>query len=72
MKTNKDNDVTNCIGLAYFETEIKLSGPIKLGVVYGEKTRHDNDMTDYISAVYIKSDIGLSWLIVSSADCDEN
>ena len=36
MKTNEDNDVTNYIGLVYVKTEIKLLGPIKLGVIHDE------------------------------------
>ena len=36
MKTRKDNDVTNCIGVVYVENEIELSWPIRPSVVYDE------------------------------------
>lgn len=36
IKTKKDNDVIDYIGLAYVEIKIKPSGPINLGVVYHE------------------------------------
>ena len=33
MKTRQDNDVIDCIGVVYTETEIELSGPIWLRAV---------------------------------------
>lgn len=36
IKTRQDNDMTNQIGLVDVKTEIELSGPIELGVVFYE------------------------------------
>ena len=36
MKTRQDNDVINCIGLVYIETETQLWGPILPGADYDE------------------------------------
>lgn len=36
MKTNKDNDITDCIGAVHAENKIELSWSIWLGVVYDE------------------------------------
>ena len=33
MKTKEDNDVTDCIGVVYAETETKLLEPIEPGAV---------------------------------------
>lgn len=32
-KTKQDNNMIECLGVVYAETETKLSGPIKRGVV---------------------------------------
>ena len=37
MKTRQDNDVTNCIGLVYAETNTQLSESSRLGAVYAER-----------------------------------
>ena len=36
------------------------------------KTKQDNDVIGHIGVVFAKNDIVLSWLIESSAVCDEN
>ena len=45
IKTRQYNDVVDRIGLAYIETETKLSAYIESGSVYYEN-RQDNDVTD--------------------------
>ena len=37
MKTRQDNDVTDCISLAYTKIETELLRPIWTGTVYDEK-----------------------------------
>lgn len=48
-KSRQDNDVIDNIGLVYFKTETKLSGPIWLGAVCKEnqtRQRHDIGLVD--------------------------
>ena len=61
-KTKQNNDVTDCIGVVYVETETKLSD-LSNQVQYVTKTRHDNDMVDCIGAVFIENNTELSWFI---------
>ena len=62
MKTKQHNNMTNCIGVVYAETETALLGPIWL-VRSMMKTRQDNDVTDCIGMVYAKTVTELSWPI---------
>ena len=53
IKARLGNDMTDCIGLVYTETETKLSGPIKPGVVCDKnQTRQRRDKS--IGLVYDK------------------
>lgn len=70
-KTRQDNDVTDCIGLVYCETETKLWDLFDR-VQSMMKTRQDNDLTNCISMVYVEKETKLSWWILLGAVHDEN
>lgn len=63
--------MTDCIGLVYVKNDIKLLGPIVIGVVC-DKIRQDNNVTSLPCVVYAENEIELSSLIESGAICHEN
>ena len=59
MKTNKDNDVTEHIGLVYTDIKTKFSG-ISYRMRSVMKTRKGNNVTNCTSMFYVKNDTKLS------------
>lgn len=71
IKTRKDNNVTDHIGMVYVETKIELSGLIWAGG-FVMKTKKNNDVINRISVVYTKkNDSELSWSTEWGAISDE-
>ena len=69
-KIRQDNNVTDCIGLVYTKTKIKLLGPIWLSVV-----SYENQIGQWCDQSYryglIENEIELSWPIRTGVICDE-
>lgn len=58
------------IGVVYVKNDIKLSCPMRSGVIFNkDKT---SDMTNHTSTIYVENDIELLWLIKLGVDCEKN
>ena len=66
IKIKQDNDVIDCIGVVYDETETELLN-LSNKVRYVAKTRQDNDMINHTSAVYTKQN---SIVVTSQTGCN--
>ena len=64
-KTKQDNNMIECLGVVYAETETKLSGPIKRGVVC-----YQNQIEKQHDKLY-KSDLHWKWSWVVLTDRTE-
>lgn len=56
MKAKHDNDITDCIVVAYVNNDIELLGLVEL-VLSVTKTRQENDVINHTSVVYIENEI---------------
>ena len=66
IKIKQDNDVIDCVGVVYDETETELLN-LSNKVRYVAKTRKDNDMINRTSAVYTKRN---SVVVTSQTGCN--